>query len=126
MMYARSASLDFQAHLQYEKIRNSSMPNSAAAAMVACGQQDVSRNQEYHQHTKQHHELQPPSRNFDSASSAPPLRNQDTTHSMDSDDSVDDDERLLQQAIGDTNSCTLVGDSSMHSLSVCRIVKTCF
>jgi hypothetical protein len=105
MMHARSASLDFQAHLQYEKIRSAALPGTAAAAMEMCGQQVVSRNHEHHQQLIQQHQLQQSQQSGSCVAppaSSPP-RNPYAAHSADSDESQDDDERMLQQAIGDSN-----------------------
>lgn len=104
MMHARSASLDFQAHLQYEKIRSAVLPGTAAAAMEMCGQQVVSRNHEHHQQLIQQHQLQQSQQSGSCVAppaSSPP-RNPYAAHSADSDESQDDDERMLQQAIGDS------------------------
>ncbi len=109
MMHARSASLDFQAHLQYEKIRNSAIRGSvAAAAMERCGQEVVSRNHDKHQQMIHQHQLQQ-SGSFVSGSAphSPPLHS-NPAHVADSEESChgdvddDDDERLLQQALGKT------------------------
>ena len=102
MMHARSASLDFQAHLQYEKIRNSALPGAAAAAMETYGQQVVSRDHVEHQHRIQQHQLQSGGSSVAPSTSGSSPRNTNPTHSADSDDSHDSDERMLQQAIGDT------------------------
>lgn len=101
MMHARSASLDFQAHLEYEKIRKSGMPGAAAAAMENCGQQVVSRN--HHQQHEQmilNHQLQQSGDFVAPSTHASPPRNSNPAHSDSSHESQDEDERDLQQAIG--------------------------
>jgi hypothetical protein len=108
MMHARSASLDFQAHLQYEKIRNSAIPGATAAAMQSCGQHLVSRNHAEHQPTIEQHQLQHSGSFVSRSASDSPFRHSNPALQVDSkelqsgSDVEDDDERLLQQAIGET------------------------
>jgi hypothetical protein len=121
-MHARSASLDFQAHLQYEKIRNAVLPDAAAAAMEMCGQQVVSRNYEHHQQMIHQQQLQQSQHNSSH-------QNPNVAHSAESDESLDDDERMLQQAIGDPYFHSMFGcflRVFLHSVLVCRAVKACF
>lgn len=105
MMHARSASLDFQAHLQYEKIRNSAIPGATAAAMQSCGQHLVSRNHAEHQPTIEQHQLQHSGSFVSRSASDSPFRHSNPALQVDSkelqsgSDVEDDDERLLQQAI---------------------------
>ena len=116
MMHARSASLDFQAHLQYEKIRKSGMPGAAAAAMESCGQQVVSRNHEHHQQMIQQHQLQQ-SGSFvapSTSGSSPRNSSLNTAHLENADEAEDDDDRLLQQAIGNTLSEILYFQVVLH------------
>ncbi len=117
MMHARSASLDFQAHLQYEKIRKSGMPGAAVAAMESCGQEVVSRNHEHHQQMIRKQQLQ------QSEGGVNPAHSENSDESRD-----DDDERLLQQAIGDMifscSGCSFRVVS--RSLNVCRTFEACF
>ena len=107
-MHARSASLDFQAHLQYEKIRNSAIHGSvAAAAMERCGQEVVSRNHDKHQQMIHQHQLQQSGSFVSGSAPHSPPRHSNPAHVADSEESChgdvdDDDERLLQQALGKT------------------------
>ena len=125
-MHARSASLDFQAHLQYEKIRKSGMPGAAAAAMESCGQQVVSRNHEHHQQMIEKHQLQQSGSVAPSTSGSSPRNlNLNTAPLENADESEDDDERLLQQAIGNTLFEFLSFQVVLHSLHFCRTFQAC-
>jgi len=100
MMHARSASLDFQAHLEYEKIRKSGMPGAAAAAVENCGQQVVSRNHQQHEHMILNHQLQQSGDLVAPSTHESHPRSLNPAHSDSSHELQDEDERSLQQAIG--------------------------
>jgi hypothetical protein len=112
MMHARSASLDFQAHLQYEKIRNSAMPVDSAAAMESCGQHVISHSDAGHQQAIQQHKFQQIESFVSRSTCESPLRNSNSAYETDSKESQgrdvdDDDERLLKEALGETISALL-------------------
>jgi len=105
MMHARSASLDFQAHLQYAKIRNSAMPGASVVGLEYSDSHLVSRIHAGDQQTTQQHQIEQSGNFVSRSASESPFQNSSLAHEMGSKESLsgsivdDDDERLLQQAL---------------------------
>jgi hypothetical protein len=134
MMHARSASLDFQAHLQYAKIRNSAMPGASVVGLEYSDSHLVSRIHAGDQQTTQQHQIEQSGNFVSRSASESPFQNSSLAHEMGSKESLsgsivdDDDERLLQQALGE--SISVMRGLSLSTFCIyfhiCRTFEACF